>query len=220
MYLSSNKLIKEYKNYINKINDIKQFCKEVNVEFLDGNIIEYEGLKIGGNTMWYDNSYFKNKNYDDISLFQLWRNLSNDSTNIKGLDYSYELNQDYYIYNNYGTKQKIISFNPFKFFEQEKNKMINIIKECDIYISHVPPYIPEELLKDLKYNKDILSFYLFDGKDFIDDKKRLWFFGHIHNNFDFIFKNTHFLSNPLGYKNKHKNNNYNQIKVIDITNLF
>lgn len=221
MYLTTNSLKHKYKNYIEKIDELKEICKSLNVEFLDGNIVEYCGLKIGGNSMWFDGSYAINKfNYTETSLIDLWKQVMNDSKFIIGKDKSYELNQDFSMYNNFSKKKHLVSFHPLKFFTKEKEKFNNIFKECDIYISHFPPFISEEFLDKCFYAKNKeLAFYLFDCSNNIDDKKRLWFFGHIHNEFNFNFKNTKFVSNPLGYKEKNKKSNIS-IKTLNIKDFF
>jgi hypothetical protein len=64
MYLVSNAQRSKYQISWNKVKDLKQICECIDtVEFLDGNIIEVDGIKIGGAGMWYDMSYCKNLNF-------------------------------------------------------------------------------------------------------------------------------------------------------------
>lgn len=54
-YLVSNKMKKDF-NYssINKSKELKDLCNQHNIIYLDGDVVNVQGLNIGGCSMWYD----------------------------------------------------------------------------------------------------------------------------------------------------------------------
>ena len=51
----------KYNSYKDKIKELKNMLKEhSNIILLDGDIVEYSGIKIGGCMMWYDGSHILN----------------------------------------------------------------------------------------------------------------------------------------------------------------
>jgi len=165
-----------YTEHNSRINELKEFCNsENNIEFLDGNIIEYNGVKFGGCSMWYDFTYgMQMFNQTKEQMLLSWKLHMNDS--------------------NY-----IPNFNTLEFFESEYKKMENIVEECDVFVSHVGPIVPKNIRAS--FVNSLTGFYYFDGSEIlnVDKAPKLWFFGHTHDKFDFNYNNTRLLCNPLGY---------------------
>ena len=44
----------KYKNWNDKVNELKSTLCGEQVKFMDGNIFDYNGIAIGGSSMWYD----------------------------------------------------------------------------------------------------------------------------------------------------------------------
>lgn len=220
MYLVSNSMRKNFTTSWEKIEYFKQICEDIDtVEFLDGNIVEVDGIKIGGAGMWYDFTYGINEcGVSEDKMMDLWRDKMNDAINIRGDDHEMGIKDfvnSMYDYG-YGRKTKRCTFNPLKFFNSEKEKLKNIVDECDIFVSHIGPAVPPNL--DVKYMDPLTGCYYFDGSEFLikDKAPKLWFFGHTHNRYDFKVNNTWLMCNPLGYKGEQNNN---EVEVVNLFNL-
>ena len=216
LYLISSAQESKYKLSWNKVIEMKEMCEKIDtVEFLDGNIVEVDGIKIGGLGMWYDFSYGK-KNFgmDDSQMLQLWKKKMNDSNLIKGQDSMPELDD---VVTMYGySKMKFYSFDPLAFFDKELVKMQKIIEECDVFVSHVGPVVPPNIQPD--YMDAVTGFYFFDGEQYLwnDKAPKVWIFGHTHDKYEFKVNNTWLMCNPLGYSS---DNNEIEIEVIDLDTL-
>jgi len=215
MYLVSNKQEHKYRKSWNKVIEMKEICEAIDtVEFLDGNIVEVDGVKIGGCGMWYDYSYGKKiANMNDFHMLQKWKAVMNDANLIKGDDHL-GLNDVRSMYG-YG-KMKVYSFDPLVFFENEKEKMVKIIEECDIFVSHIGPVVPPNLKPE--YQNVDTGFYYFDGERYLWAEKapKVYIFGHTHDRYEFKVNNTWLMCNPLGYPSE---NTRGEIEVVDITTL-
>lgn len=219
LYIISNQQKSKYKTSWDKVLELKQICEEIDtVEFLDGNIVEVDGIKIGGTCGWYDFSYMKKIfNYDHFHALHKWKDTMNDATSIIGTDKMPELNDSrtyIYGYGNYG--QPRYSFDPFLFFKKEEEKILKIVEECDIFITHIGPVVPPNL--PISFQKPETGFYYFDGAWMLEKAKapKLWIYGHTHDNYFFKHHNTWLMCNPLGYKSENKNA---EVQVIELTDL-
>ena len=214
LYLISSNQESNYKVSWNKIEELKQICNEFeDVTFLDGNIVEIDGVKIGGCGMWYDFSYgtkFFGKNKDD--MLQLWKDVMNDANYIKGNDKIPQLSS----IQMYSYKTKQYNFDPLKFFNNEKEKLVKIISEVDVMLSHFGPVVPPNL--EPQYAVPSTGFYYFDGEHLLMNEKtpKMWVFGHTHTRYDFKVNNTWLMCNPLGYASERTGN---EIVVVDLNDL-
>jgi len=210
LYLISDKQESKYKTSKDKIIELKDLCNAIpNVHFLDGNVIEYRGIKIGGTAMWYDFSYGKKIfNLPKDKILEKWKDVMTDSTRIHGTDFIGIEEPKIYTYK----KIKKYTFDPLKFFYEEYDKMMKIIEECDIFVSHVGPAVPTNLKPE--YQNIDTSFYFFDGEHILNKDKapKLWFFGHTHENYYFKINQTQLLCNPKGYKSEKLGN---AVEIID-----
>lgn len=220
MYLISNSQKHDFKVSWDKVLFAKKLYSEIDtVEFLDGNIVNVDGVNIGGTGMWYDYSYGIKKYGFGIDLMtQLWKESSNDSNLIVGSDYANTIRDKFeFYYDSYGArKRSSCTFNPLKFFEQEKEKMVNIIYDCDVFVSHMSPAIPPDL--NPEHDNPVAGFYFFDGEQYLFNANapKLWIFGHLHDRYSYKVGNTTLLSNPLGYKDQKL---HHKVVVADLSDL-
>jgi hypothetical protein len=147
---------------------------------LDGDIIEVEGVKIGGCNSWYDGSfayhYAKHFVMDEMTINNLWKSFMPDAKAIKGI-------QDY----------KTI-------FNKEINKIDKIYDKIDIMITHVNPSFLKENLSPRYRHFETNAFWGFNGHRFLmDGNIKYWFFGHTHEDIEYKKNGVSILANPVGY---------------------
>lgn len=178
---NSNNRVEGMRNLINNQNGM--YC-------LDGNIIEIEGVRIGGCDSWYDGAYTKkhfNKT-DDTWIHQLWKHSLNDA------NYIYDMNWQL-------------------FSQQEKEKIQMIYQDVDIMITHVNPSIAKEHT-DKKYQDELTTgFFTFDGERYLKNGSiKYWIYGHTHDFMEYDFHGVKCICNPLGYPGE-GNTNLKRISI-------
>lgn len=217
-YIVSNSQFYDYGTSDKKIEHMQTICEEIEtVEFLDGNIVEVDGIKISGCCGWFDFSYgYKNFNISKRDMMQKWKDCLNDANYIKGKDIPTELiDSRAALVGDWG-RLPTYTFDPIKFFEKEKEKIENVISECDIFVSHVGPIVPKNIRPE--YQTPVTGCFYYDGEEFLSTEKapKLYIFGHTHDKYDFKFNNTTLMCNPLGYKSE---GNIGGVVVIDFFDL-
>lgn len=189
----------DYDESKKKINKLKKEIKKIkDVYFLDGEIFEYKNIKILGIPMWYDFSYGIKLGYTKEELMKLWKNFMADSKLIFWKE-----------------NKNFLKFNPLSFFQDQYKKLENLLKnneDIDIVFSHISPIIPPNM-NPLFKEKPSSSFYYFDGQDLLDkfNNIKFWFFGHVHDYYEFKYNKTCLISNPYGYPSE----NHNELKIIE-----
>lgn len=145
---------------------------EEGIDYVDGNIVEINGIRIGGASGWYDGSLFLNtgeKSYTDVQ--SIWRWKMNDANMI------------------HPTGTNGAKFDDL--FQEQKHRLDAVYKECDIMMTHVSPLSEWEQFKTM-YNyesspealKEYRAFYCFDGKEYLEHgSMKHWVFGHTHRSF-------------------------------------
>lgn len=78
MYLVNNNQSKKYNSSFKRIEELKILCNKNNIIFLDGDVIEINGVIIGGLPGWY--------NLPNDSDIYLWKSSMNDSRLIKSFN--------------------------------------------------------------------------------------------------------------------------------------
>lgn len=149
--------------------------KVKNFHFLNNDLIELEGIKIAGTTMWSPMYSSKNKLLIEQGLmdFKLIR-VGKCFGYKKGVKFSSHLAEFY--------------------FKEAKRFLIE--NPADIVITHHAPHYNStaERFKDSPYND---AFYA-DMSEILD-REQIWVHGHMHNSSDYKVGNTHILCNPRGY---------------------
>lgn len=199
LYLISNNQKEKYQyNSHNRLSEMKEWCYENDIIYLDGQIIDIEGYKFSGCSMFWDKSYYEfleNKRVSDTVVLGYYKDTMNDCNFILGGEDVYNIPLAY------GAKYKKISFDPFEYFKNEYDKLQNI-DNVDVLVSHYGPVPPPNM--PLGYcNSLTTSFYYFDGVNDINRiQPKYWVFGHTHKKYEFKINNTNMLCNPFGYPNE------------------
>ena len=159
----------------NRVQQLKEFYKDMDVILLEGQTIEVDGMTIGGTHMWYDGSYAMTEhNYTYDEMYHLWKTTLND--------------------------YPLMNFDVFKSnkITIEKERLSAIYKECDIIVTHIPP-LPAPNLRE-EFKNPVTGFFTFDGDRYFDSEKlKCWVYGHTHDQAYFYHKDVMCICNPLGY---------------------
>lgn len=181
-------------NSLNKIKYSKELYQDNGYIVLDNNIVEFDNIKIGGCSGWYDGYVYTlmNNMYSD-SILNYWKQVSNDSNLIKGIEDFYTL------------------------WQQEKPKLDNLVKsDIDIMITHFKPVIESRFFHEKYKGEKTNVFYCFDFLENILNMSNLkyWVYGHTHETEEFELLNSgkKIVCNAFGYP-KEKSN---EIKTICI----
>lgn len=225
-YLITNSVREKYK-YRNpnrpseeRVAEMKKMIEDAEgIDYVDGNILDIGGIKIGGATGWYDGSLLlQRKKYDDINLE--WRLQMNDANLI-------------YPNGNNGAKFD-------RLFHEQKHRLDAVYRECNIMMSHVSPlsewkqfvemygFDSDQAARDPNYSinhealQDYRAFYCFDGKEYLENgSMKHWVFGHTHRNFSRTYerqdgKTIDIHCNSIGYPDKGKIPKEFGIKMIEV----
>ena len=188
LYLVSNAMHKRYGTSDKRLQEFKDACTKLeHVTFLDGDIVEYNSLRIWGSGLWY-----RVETYD----INHWRFASNDASLIIRNDGYRQIT-----YDEYGSR-KLYRFDPQKLYHEELQKLSSLSSDdnIDIIITHIPPILPS-WLKD----RDGFRFYRFDGIENIRRiQPKVWCFGHIHHSLEFEAEGVKLYCNALGYPDKNR----------------
>ena len=190
-YLISNSIKKNSKYDSDlKIDKLRDICIKNDINFLDGNIIDVEGVKIAGSGFWY----FLNKSDESQKIFER----SNDSKLIfKGF---FKNPPSIYGYqSSIKTKWDIKKSNELYFKELKKFEEF-IGKDIDILMSHVGLFKPtlSEGVQLRKWDTDEM-YYANKKRLLLDINPSFYIYGHTHAYCEYKIQNTNVLCNPLGY---------------------
>lgn len=200
-----------------RVSEMKKMIKDADgIDYVDGNIVEINGIKIGGATGWYDGSLLANKSREVVQAE--YEKIMNDG----GLIYP---------------KSKAFDW----LFHEQKHRLDAVYQNCDIMMSHVSPltewkqfvemygFDNDRASRDPNYSiqhealQDYRAFYCFDGKEYLENgSMKHWVFGHTHRNFSRTYERQDGRSieihcNSIGYPNKkEKAQDGFEIKVIEV----
>ncbi len=173
---------KVYKDSFERINDFKVKINEIDgLYFLDGNVININGIRIGGSMGWYDGKYTLKHftPFHPLSLQVLWSETMPDS-------------------------RAIIPMNRFDdLFYIEYEKMNKASLACDIMVTHINPSIEKEHTYPQYRDNKGTAFYTFDGDELLKQTSaKFWIFGHTHMSHEYCVHDVNVLCNPFGYPQK------------------
>jgi len=207
LYLVSNGQISKYDSKSeNRLVELKEICEELGVHYLDGDVVEINGVKFGGTGSWY--------NLEVSSDIERWKKVMNDSRKI----YSGFAPKPYGNYYN-GTlyDQPSLNWKTQDFWHKEKAKLLEVAKEkCDVFITHIALNEPtkEEGMHDEYLNDPNNVFYYTDNIELLKMSEcKIHIHGHTHQELDYIKEGIRILCNPLGYPS---DETYTIIKQIEI----
>ena len=150
------------------------------IHILNGDIVEYKGVKFGGCMMYSDvKPYLENTfgaEQTPGSIERLFKRSMNDAYYIDGLSH------------------------PRTLYDTEIVKLRRIYQDVDVMITHYSPsidyyhFLPE-------YRGDITNaFYCFDGEaELANTTAEYWFFGHSHGRFSYESHGVQCILNSFGY---------------------
>ena len=145
------------------------------VQILNGEIVEYQGVKFGGAMGWYDGSYMLEPNMYGRSVVQEWKDTMTDARLIMGMGDFYDM-----------------SLRELPKFER--------ILDADVIITHFCP-LSERIAFQEKYQYQSASkFYCFDGEKYLKKTNaKFLIYGHSHGHHEFTVHGTRCIMNALGY---------------------
>jgi predicted phosphodiesterase len=198
LYLVSSTQEEKYnKHSFFRLQDLRDFANsEPFIHFLEGDIINIDGLRIGGLANWY--------NLPTPGLIQQWRENMNDSNLIL------EGAKPSYIKYGYGSYEKIPSFDTQAFRNKIEDQWNNLENDkCDIILTHIcPAIIPNEYL--LSYHVDEANniFYMSDDLEKVKNTgAEIVIYGHNHQIKEWEFEGIEFKTNAVGYPMEYVGNN-------------
>lgn len=172
----------KYERVINTANLIP------NVIAFDGQVIDIEGIKISGLTMWYDGSYMRKKYYF-----------------LPEYEFRSTINK---LYRSFMIDSRYLERDMFKMFDFFMEKFNKIDGDIDIMFSHISPFIEERFLSPRFKKQDSNAFFCFNGRNSMRDKNiKKWIFGHTHDRVSGNIRGVDFYCNPYGYTNENKSEN-------------
>lgn len=209
MYLVSTNQRKKYMyKSLNRILEMKKFCRENDIIYLDGNAVVIDGYSFAGTGMSWDRSFAENlleRVVTDTELLNKYNVYMNDANLIFG-------DGDHIRVPGIYGSHVVRSFDPLKFFDTEYDKLQKI-DQVDVMISHYGPVTPEDMREKYKYDFSTTFFY-FDGRSEVERiNPKFWVYGHTHDKANFTYKETNMLCNPLGYPGE---NTYNVVRSFEL----
>ena len=195
LYMVSKNVLKDFNaNSWNRLDDMIERSNNIEgVHYLSGNILEIDGYKFGGHGMWYDGTYsLRHFQMNHIEQMKYWQDFMNDSNLINVPD----------------TPNGLIDW--YTLSKEAIEDVRDIVKECDVFMSHVGPDCSRVLSK---WHNAGTGFYYFDGEELLCEmnENQAWIYGHTHD--PAFFKNVYgcnMICNPLGYPYGNTTGNLNE----------
>ena len=185
LYITSRSELKRYGSSLNKLKYYKENAGD-KLTVLDGDVVEIEGVKIGGAMGWYDTAYndiIYQHSVNEPDIFTHWHRTLNDSRYITDLKHDY-----------------------LQLTNSELDKVKKVLTQRpDVMITHVSPLCTGENFVEYPGNRTN-TFYCFDGQDLVEQySPTVWIFGHQHKSCDYMYKDTALFVNAHGYPDERKN---------------
>ena len=197
LYLVSNSQRDRYNlQSEDRLKEIQEYCaNDPRLHYLDGNVVNINGLKVGGYGNWY--------NLPTNGLIAQWNEVMNDSNLIYG---GTEHNVIHY---GYGAVEKHSNWDTQAFRKTQEDALQRIIDEkCDILVTHIcPSIIPDDHLFTGHIQDRDNIFYATD--DFEEVKKtecEVVIYGHNHQIAEWSQEGIDFKTNAVGYPMEYQGN--------------
>jgi len=184
-YLIENASKKEFANdSLKRVKHMRSLINEQNGMYcLNGDVIEIDGVKIGGCDSWYDGEYIK-KHFKD----EVW-NIKKDDSYVESL-WRRKMSDDCHIY---GINRQCLA-------DREKERIEKVYKDVDVMITHVNPSLDKEHTDERFREQETTGFFTFDGSKYLKEgSMKYWIFGHSHINTEFEVHGVKCISNQMGY---------------------
>jgi len=201
LYLVSDAQAKKYEwESSQRITELKNICEELDVYFLDGDVIDIDGVRIGGTAGWYD--------LQAPGQIAHWEQSLNDSNLIFS---GYPIYGAY----SYGARGKP-NWDTNKFYRDQLAKLKSISEEgCDILVTHIAQVIPPDYALPTIYRGDPGNiFYYVDNFDLVKASGcEYHVYGHTHDYQEFDREQITMICNPLGYPQEANRTRVKQIEI-------
>jgi len=196
----SNSESDKFDNYEIRAKYLVEEIKKLGVIVLDGQIEEIDGVRISGCTGWYDFSYTQKLNpcMTAVNIMKYWYRNMNDGNYIKGMIKDTE---------------QLTWENMQAWSFSDKEKISKVYDQVDIIVTHISP-LNEPFFAYEPYKYDLLTgAYFFNGMGFAEySNAKYWIYGHTHVKQEYLFGDTKFISNPVGYP--FENKKFEAIQII------
>ena len=184
--------------YPNTLNKIVALAKDSNIQVLENNFVEFEGIRFYGATLWTDFSLLGNP----VEYGIICQSKMNDYKLIRR-DPSYS---------------KLRTVDTYKIHQLSKNWLQKSLAESkgykNVVITHHAPSI--QSLPFLYKDDPVSSAYASNLEDMIGQyKPAYWIHGHIHTPVRYKIDQTEIICNPHGYISE-KYNGYSKELIIEI----
>jgi len=199
-YLVSRSQSEKY-NYSSqaRVDEMKDWCNNNGIDYLDGNSIEINGFKIAGVGMWYD--------LPTEGYIQQWSEVMNDSNLIT------EGNTLRKMSYGYGATMKIGLWDTQAHYLSEVEKLKSL-KDLDLLVTHIPPILIPDDLKGVYVGDHNNIFYESDNIENVKETgAEVVISGHVHTTYDFELDGVNLMINPLGYKGEKTGNSITQTTI-------
>lgn len=145
------------------------------VHYLQGHLLEAEGILFGGTGAWYDYSYpVKELGWTLGESKEYAEDYSNDFVRIKGVRPSFAA----------------------------ERPLVESVLSAEVIITHVSPDWSHYNTLETSYlkRKPAAGLYFFDGSEYLSRLEgKIWCSGHIHTPWDYRREGCRFVSNTIGY---------------------
>jgi len=201
MYLVGNNQERYKLNSHLRMQEMQAFCDGYEgIHYLNGQVLELNGKRIGGLSMWYD--------LPTESEIQLWTETMNDSRLIM------EDTKPYTVPFGYGGSMLVPSFDTQKYYN-EQIEALSTMTDLDLLVTHVAPILIPEYERSRRFRGYATNiFYESDNKHLVQatgTKKVIY--GHTHDRQEYNHSKINFYCNPLGYKTEATLNSIQQITI-------
>jgi predicted phosphodiesterase len=181
MYLISDRQRKRYDyNSFEKLKELKEIAERTGTVYLDGDVVEINGVTFGGLCGWYNLPDFKDK--------ELWKRGMNDSNYIlEGAPFVLA----------YGTQKNILDTNKYY---RDQYALLNNIK-CDVLFTHISQVQPPRDVINPNYRSSEYNIFYYTNnfKEVHDTGCKHYIYGHTHDVQEYEAGDIKVHCNPLGY---------------------
>jgi predicted phosphodiesterase len=197
-YLIDKDSKKQFKDSFERAEDMRlKINNEENLYYLDGNVIEIDGIKFGGCDSWYNEGYLKRKyperNFLEEFINKNWNSFMNDAKYILGIN---KFDDIWHI---------------------EKSKIEDVYEQCDVMITHISPSCKDEHFSPRFQNSFSNTFFSFEGEKYLKNgNMKYWIFGHTHEELEYEDHGVNCLCNPFGYPGESGNGQWVKMKQIEV----
>lgn len=164
------------------------------IEVLNGNVVEYKGVRFGGAMGFAYGLPYMNKtlglNMTSDESIQMYDSYMNDMYCIDGLT------------------------DPKDMYDVELEKLLDVYQDVDVMISHYNPTIKKEGIAEMYREDPSTGFYCMDCEDLLMETSAThWIYGHQHATIDYECQGVSVLCNAFGYPSESQHSGKLTIEV-------